>query len=70
MTLAPLTKEGISTHPLLSVVSPVICTNSQRVDEFYAEIKNRSGEGIVLRDPKAWYFAKDSFLSEKVCRHA
>jgi hypothetical protein len=58
-------------HPLLAVVDPVMCTDRQHFDRFFNEVcQNRPviqrGEGIVLRDPNAWYFQKDSFFVKEV----
>jgi ATP-dependent DNA ligase len=55
-----------SGHPVLQVVSPMRCENAQHLDAFFHEIRSRGGEGVILRNPKSWYFQKDSFLKKEV----
>jgi len=51
-------------HPILSVVSPIICLNRQHFLDYFTKVC-QSGEGIILRKPTSWYFEKDSFFSKK-----
>jgi hypothetical protein len=58
-------------HPILKVVSPIECKGRDHLNSFFNEIcVNRPyaqrGEGVVLRDPKAWYFKEGSFLKKEV----
>jgi DNA ligase-1 len=60
-------QNGISpTHNLLSVVSPLTCQSRQHLDSFHQQVTERGGEGVILRKPGAWYFAKDSFMKKEV----
>jgi hypothetical protein len=55
----------------LAIVKPVVCQNRDHLESFFHHIcKERPqetlAEGVILRDPKAWYFKSDSFLKKKV----
>jgi len=54
-----------TSHSILNVVSPVICEGREH---FLNEFKNISkfSEGIILRNPKAWYFEKDGFFKKDI----
>jgi hypothetical protein len=58
-------------NPLLSVIKPIKFTSRSHLDHFFYETctdrpEDKRGEGIVLRDPTAWYFKKDSFFKKEV----
>jgi ATP-dependent DNA ligase len=56
-------------HPVLAVVEPVVCKDKNHFQNFYNEMCTASTEGVVLRDPKAWYFKQDSFFKKDVGRN-
>jgi hypothetical protein len=58
-------------HPIVSIVKPVQCQHRDHFNSFFNEIcrdrpKELQAEGVVLRDPTAWYFKTDSFFKKKV----
>jgi ATP-dependent DNA ligase len=53
-------------HPILSVVKPIIFQSKAHLNTFFNQIRSSSGEGIILRDPNAWYYQRNAFLSLKV----
>ena len=57
----------VQDHPILKVVNPIKCQSEQHFDEFFQQCtKDGKSEGIVLRDPKAWYYESNSFFTKKV----
>jgi DNA ligase-1 len=55
-----------SDHPVLSVISTVQCKGKEHVDMFFKETCQHGGEGIVIRNPNSWYYARDSFFHKNV----
>jgi hypothetical protein len=58
-------------HAILSVVKPVVCSSRDSMKEFYYQVcqerpVDSRAEGVILRDPTAWYFKQNSFLKIKV----
>jgi hypothetical protein len=57
----------ITPNATLSVVEAVKCTSRDHFNRFFNSItKEREGEGVILRDPKAWYYQKNSFYHKQV----
>jgi hypothetical protein len=59
-------------HPVLSLVPFKICKSRQDLDNYFTSIckdrpTERQAEGIVLKDPTAWYFKVNSFFTREVC---
>jgi hypothetical protein len=63
-----ITKLDIQGHPILSVASVVRCENKEHLASYFKQVCDRGGEGIDLRNPTAWYFAKNGFFRKKVKR--
>jgi hypothetical protein len=67
-----LIMQGIPTdHPVITVVKPTECQSEDHMASFFNQIcqdrpEDKRGEGVVLRDPTAWYFKKDSFFKKEV----
>jgi hypothetical protein len=63
---------GISKdHPILSLVKPTKCESEYHLESIFNTMcveqpPEKRAEGIVLRDPNAWYFMPGSFLTKKV----
>jgi DNA ligase-1 len=55
-----------SSHSILKVAAFVECKDKQHMNTFFAEVCAKGAEGIVLRDPSAWYFKPESFLKKTV----
>jgi hypothetical protein len=60
-----------SQHPVLTLVTTTICQDRKHAESFFDRLcKERSvdtrAEGIVLRDPSAWYYQANAFFSKKV----
>jgi hypothetical protein len=54
---------------MLKVVNSIMCQSRDHFETYFNELcadKERSAVGIVLRDPAAWYFQADSFLTKEV----
>ncbi len=54
-----------SDHSILTVVSPILCTNREHLQYFYDQVCKSEGEGVVLRKPTAWYYEDNSFLIKR-----
>jgi hypothetical protein len=51
----------------LLAVQPVQCQSSKHFAAFFDQMcKEQNAEGIVLRNPEAWYFRNNSFFIKKV----
>jgi len=50
-------------HPILSVVSFIQCRDKLHFEEYFKKNCEFS-EGVILRDPNAWYFSVDSFFQK------
>jgi ATP-dependent DNA ligase len=65
-------KRGIPPdHVTITVASPVQCKGRDHLESFFDEICKdrpayRCAEGVVIRDPKAWYYEKNSFFEKQV----
>jgi ATP-dependent DNA ligase len=58
-------------HPILSVVKPIVCSNRDHMEAFFKQIcKNQYAEGIILRDPTAWYYKRNFFLKKELLDEA
>jgi hypothetical protein len=60
-------------HSILRVVSPIVCQGREHFSSFLNEICEKRpidqrGEGVILRDPRSWYFKKDSFFHKNVSK--
>jgi hypothetical protein len=53
-------------HPVLTVVNTVQCNEREDFGRLFDKLRDRQAEGIVLRDPNAWYFKQDSFFTKSV----
>jgi hypothetical protein len=58
-------------HRSLSVVKPILCHSRDHLMEYYNQIckerpMDKRAEGVVLRDPNAWYFKADAFFTLNV----
>jgi hypothetical protein len=57
-------QRGITTdHPIVSLVKPTLCNSRQHFNDYF---KQSSSNGIILRNPTAWYFEKNSFFKKQV----
>jgi hypothetical protein len=56
-------------HPILSVINPILCQGRDHLEQYFKQVCIDSASpsaGVVLRDPTAWYYKKDSFFIKKV----
>jgi hypothetical protein len=58
-------------HPILTLVKPVICQSRDHFNRFFNKLcverpLDVRAEGIVLRDPNAWYFQRNTFFQKEV----
>jgi hypothetical protein len=42
----------------------VECQNRQHFEAFVEQMRSQGSEGVILRDPKAWYFKPDAFFKK------
>jgi hypothetical protein len=59
----------------LAVVEPIVCQGREHLEKYFHQQcinpeAKKYAEGIVLRDPNAWYFKKYAFFTKKVCIQA
>jgi hypothetical protein len=57
---------------MLSIVNPIPCNNTEHLTSFFNSIckerpQETRAEGVVLRDPTAWYYQPSSFHTKRVC---
>jgi hypothetical protein len=55
-----------SDHPILSVVNPLTCEGPNHLSSFFDTMIKKGAEGVVLRNPNAWYFKEQSFFKKEV----
>jgi hypothetical protein len=54
-------------HPILQIVKPITCKGKDHAEQYFQQVcQSQATDGIVLRDPSAWYYKKDSFFCKKV----
>jgi hypothetical protein len=58
-------------HPILSLVTSITCQSRDHLQRYFVESCQeqpieRRAEGVVLRDPSAWYYKENSFFTKKV----
>jgi hypothetical protein len=54
-------------HTILKVVSSTPCQNARHFEQFFSDTaKDGKAEGIILRDPQAWYYKHNSFFKKTV----
>jgi DNA ligase-1 len=49
--------QNLKLPPFVKIVDMVKCTNSSHFAEYFQQIKEKGGEGVVLRDPQSVYEA-------------
>ncbi len=61
----------LKTHkiPHLKIIKQIVCKNKKHLESFFDEIKNKNGEGVVLRDENAPYIAKRTSKALKYKRY-
>jgi hypothetical protein len=57
-----------SNHPVISLVKPITCQSRTHLEEVFNDLfnSNEKAQGIVVRDPKAWYFQPNTFYTKNV----
>jgi hypothetical protein len=72
LLLVSVTVLGVpQNHSILQVVQAVTCLNREHLDAFYTKIcqerpTDKYADGVVIRDPAAWYYKANSFFIKKV----
>jgi hypothetical protein len=59
-----------ASHSILEVVNTIECSGPRHLQSFFEDTTihrtvNERGQGIIVRNPKAWYFEKDSFYKRE-----
>jgi hypothetical protein len=52
-------------YSVLQVITPLTCQSRDHFEEFCSQKAKEQAEGVIVRNPKAWYFKKDSFFKKK-----
>ena len=67
-----ITYSGIpQNHSILSIIKPVVCSSKEHANAYFNQLckdrpKEQRAEGIILRDPTAWYYKRNSFFKKEV----
>jgi hypothetical protein len=54
---------------MLSVVEPITCQNRDHLEQYFSQLcisqpTEKRAEGVVLRDPTAWYYKRNTFFTK------
>jgi ATP-dependent DNA ligase len=62
--------QSIQSHPIVQVTPFIKCENEDHFYQYFHQLQTdphtRNIEGILLKKPTSWYFAKDSFFQKLV----
>jgi hypothetical protein len=72
--LAYLRQNIVQNHSILSVIQTTMCQGKDHMQAFFQQLCierpiERQANGIVLRDPAAWYFQSNAFFTQKVTNY-